>query len=135
MSPSLSRGFVGRLARAVLLPLTALCASASASAAVDPSELLPVDQVFVLSADAPVRDRITLHWTIADGYYLYRHRIGVQSSTPDFAGYPPQVRTLTVALPSAAPSPQADAAADSGFGALARSLAGGNAPSIGLQGG
>src|SRR6478752_6513183 len=191
MSPSLSRGFVGRLARAVLLPLTVLCASSAASAAVDPSELLPVDQVFVLSADAPSRDRITLHWTIADGYYLYRHRIGVQSATPDFAGdalqlphgdkhhdeffgdvetfrkqltaiqpgraadgatiatvrvkyqgcadagvcYPPQVRTLTVALPGAAPTPQADEAGDSGFGALARSLAGGNTPAIGLRGG
>ena len=86
MSPSFSRGFVARLARVVLLPLTLLCASVSASAAVDPSDLLPVDQVFVLSADAPARDRITLHWTIADGYYLYRHRISVQSTTRDFAG-------------------------------------------------
>ena len=194
MSPSLSRGFVARLVRVVLPALSLLCATA-ASAAVDPSELLPVDQVFVLSADAPARDRITLHWTIADGYYLYRHRIGVQSATADFAGgvlqlphgdkhhdeffgdvetfrkqltaiqpgragdgattatlrvkyqgcadagvcYPPQVRTLTVALPATTTppvTPPADAATgDSGFGALARSLAGGNAPSVGLQGG
>ncbi|HMB43068.1 MAG TPA: protein-disulfide reductase DsbD domain-containing protein, partial [Luteimonas sp.] len=84
MFPSLPRGFVARLVR-VVLPLIALCASATASAAVDPSDLLPVDQVFVLHADAPARDRISLHWTIADGYYLYRHRIGVQSATPDFA--------------------------------------------------
>src|SRR6478672_1240528 len=192
MSPSLSRGFVGRFVRVVLLPLIALCASASASAAVDPSELLPVDQVFVLSADAPSRDRITLHWTIADGYYLYRHRIGVQSTTPDFAGgslqlphgdkhhdeffgdvetfrkqltaiqpgraadgattatlrvkyqgcadagvcYPPQVRTLTVALPRDAASPAADAVSgDGGFAALGRSLAGGSPSTSGLQAG
>ncbi|GAB1406190.1 protein-disulfide reductase DsbD [Thermomonas brevis] len=37
-------------------------------------ELPPVDEVFVLSAQATAPDRIELRWRIADGYYLYRHR-------------------------------------------------------------
>ncbi len=37
-------------------------------------ELPPVDEVFVLSAQATAPDRIELRWKIADGYYLYRHR-------------------------------------------------------------
>ena len=40
-------------------------------------ELPPVDEVFVLSAQATARDRIEVRWQIADGYYLYRHRTSV----------------------------------------------------------
>ncbi|WP_281349624.1 protein-disulfide reductase DsbD domain-containing protein, partial [Pseudoxanthomonas kalamensis] len=54
-----------------LLPLPAL--------AVDEGELLPVDEAFVISAQAPSRDRIEIRWRIHDGYYLYRHR--TQAST------------------------------------------------------
>ena len=186
-----------RRARALLSGMLLCCASllgTDAHAAVDPSELLPVDQVFVLSASAPSRDRIELHWKIADGYYLYRHRIGVQSTGDGFAAaalqlphgdkhhddffgdvetfrtqltavqrgtaasgastatlrvkyqgcadagvcYPPQMRTLTVALPGAAAArPATDATTgDAGFAALGRALGGGAAPSSGiLQGG
>ena len=46
-----------------------------ALAAVDEDDLLPVDQAFALSAKAASADRIALDWKIADGYYLYRHRI------------------------------------------------------------
>ncbi|NUO77852.1 MAG: cytochrome C biogenesis protein, partial [Lysobacter sp.] len=52
--------------------------------AIDESDLLPVDQAFVLSADAPAADRIVLRWKIADGYYLYKHRISVKAD-PAFA--------------------------------------------------
>jgi len=45
--------------------------------AVDTDELLPVDDAFVLSVSAPTRERIELHWQIAEGYYLYRHRTKV----------------------------------------------------------
>ena len=120
-------------------------------------DLPPVDQVFVLSAQATARDRIEIRWQIADGYYLYRHRtsaradaafpnaqlalpegakhhdeffgdvqtyraqlVGVLTGTPTddaatatltvkYQGcadagvcYPPQTRTLKVALPQAA---------------------------------
>ena len=119
-------------------------------------ELPPVDEVFVLSAQATARNRIEVRWKIADGYYLYRHRtsvktgaafadarlalpdgrkhrdeffgdvetyrrqlVGVVTGTPTAAAtgvtltvkyqgcadagvcYPPQTRTLSVALPQA----------------------------------
>jgi thiol:disulfide interchange protein DsbD len=154
--------------------------------AVSEADLLPVDDAFALTASAPSRDRIELHWRIAHGYYLYRHRIAVQpvdstfKSNPlqlprgakhhdEFFGevetyrqqlvavqtgaaatgvdavtlkvkyqgcadvgvcYPPQTRTLTVALPAAAVD------ADAGFAALGRGLAGaGRAPLLGAVAG
>lgn len=136
------------------LAAVALLAAAPASAAIDPDDLLPVDEAFVLRAEAAAADRIEIRWRIADGYYLYRHRIGVQADAgfdaqplqlpkgkayeDEFFGkvetyrenltavlpgqararqvtlkikyqgcadagicYPPQTRSLTVALPSA----------------------------------
>jgi thiol:disulfide interchange protein DsbD len=59
---------------ALLLGLVA----ASAQAAIDPDDLLPVDQAFALSASAGA-DAINVRWEIADGYYLYRHRTSVQA--------------------------------------------------------
>ncbi len=50
-----------------------------ALAAVDLDDLLPVDEAFVLSAEASAPDAITVRWKIADGYYLYRHRTSVQA--------------------------------------------------------
>jgi thiol:disulfide interchange protein DsbD len=160
-----------------------LCATGIAPAlAVSEADLLPVDDAFALTATAPARDRIELSWRIADGYYLYRHRIAVQpvdsafKSNPlqlppgakhhdEFFGdvetyrrqltavqtgaaasgvdtltlkvkyqgcadvgvcYPPQTRSLTVALPADT------AVADDGFTALGRGLAGaGRAPLLG----
>ncbi len=46
--------------------------------AFDEDDLLPVDQAFVLRAQATATDRIELRWTIAPGYYLYRHRTKAQ---------------------------------------------------------
>ncbi|WP_144409391.1 protein-disulfide reductase DsbD family protein [Pseudoxanthomonas suwonensis] len=68
----------------LLLPL--LLAALPAAAAVDESDLLPVDQAFVLSASAPDRDRIEVRWKIADGYYLYRHRTAVTPGAGFAAG-------------------------------------------------
>jgi thiol:disulfide interchange protein len=48
--------------------------SANAAAAVNEEDLLPVDQAFALSAKAIANDKIEFTWTIAPGYYLYRHR-------------------------------------------------------------
>jgi thiol:disulfide interchange protein DsbD len=65
----------------VLHRIAALCLLALAAfpaLAVEEKDLLPVDQAFVLTAQAPERGRIELHWKIADGYYLYRHRIAVR---------------------------------------------------------
>ncbi|WP_372018240.1 protein-disulfide reductase DsbD family protein [Pseudoxanthomonas sp. 10H] len=71
-----------RIAASLLrLPLSLLVlATALPAWAVDESDLLPVDQAFVLSAGAPAADRIELRWKIADGYYLYRHRTSVKAS-------------------------------------------------------
>src|SRR5687768_12110818 len=51
---------------------------AVSGAAIDEDDLLPVDEAFALVASAPQRDRIDLTWTIAKGYYLYRHRMDAQ---------------------------------------------------------
>jgi len=48
-------------------------------------QLPPVDEVFVLSAQATAGDRIEVRWQIADGYYLYRHRTSVKADAA-FAG-------------------------------------------------
>ena len=147
----------------IFCALVLLASIAAPAHAVDESDLLPVDQAFALQAAAPRADRIELSWKIADGYYLYRHRISVQVQGAGFAPgelqlprgerhhdeffgdvetfrgsllavqpgiastgttrvtlkvkyqgcadlgvcYPPQTRTLTVALPPVAAAPAA----------------------------
>lgn len=66
-------------------------AAAPAFAAVDEADLLPVDQAFALSAVAVDRGRIEVSWKIADGYYLYRHRIGAQPVDSAFKFNPLQL--------------------------------------------
>ncbi|WP_447940701.1 protein-disulfide reductase DsbD family protein [Pseudoxanthomonas mexicana] len=61
-----------------------------ASAAITQDDLLPVDDAFVLTATAPARDRIEIRWKITDGYYLYRHRTGVDADA-GFAAQPLQL--------------------------------------------
>ena len=75
-----------------LLPLFA----AWPAAAIDESDLLPVDQAYVLSAEATGPDEVRLRWKIADGYYLYRHRT---SATPASAS----VRAGALRLPKGEP--------------------------------
>ncbi len=78
--------FVRRLFAALFPILTLLPLLAIAPAhAVDESDLLPVDQAYVLTAEATGPDRVRVRWKIADGYYLYRHRIGVTATTPGAA--------------------------------------------------
>jgi len=82
--PSAFRRLITALPFRPLLVLAGLLATLPALAA-DESDLLPVDQAFALSVNAPARDRIELRWKIADGYYLYRHRTAVKASG-GFAG-------------------------------------------------
>jgi thiol:disulfide interchange protein len=166
---------------------------AGAAQAVDEDDLLPVDQAFALRAQATTADRIEVRWTIAPGYYLYRHRTKVQlldtgassgtlqlpkgephndeffGATETYRGrlvatlphimaagadslqlkvqyqgcadagvcYPPQTRTLRVAMPATQPASEAPAEgastnvqADDGFSALGRAL-GARAPNAG----
>ena len=62
-----------------LVALVVCAAAVGPARAVDESDLLPVDQAFALTARATARDRIELNWRIADGYYLYKQRIGVEA--------------------------------------------------------
>ncbi|WP_295363798.1 protein-disulfide reductase DsbD [Arenimonas sp.] len=61
-----------------LTALLALLLLAPTARAVDEADLLPIDEAFALTAKATERGRIELHWRIAEGYYLYRHRMGVE---------------------------------------------------------
>jgi thiol:disulfide interchange protein len=47
--------------------------------AIDDSQLLPIDDAFRLEARALDADTVELRWQIADGYYLYRHRMGADA--------------------------------------------------------
>jgi len=71
-----------------LLAAAALLVAALPAAAVDERDLLPVDEAFALSARATSRDGIDIEWKIADGYYLYRHRIGAQVLEGGFEAQP-----------------------------------------------
>jgi len=66
--------------------LLALCACAAPAWAIDEADLLPVDEAFLLTATAPQRDRIEVSWRIADGYYLYRHRMSAEVVGGGFDG-------------------------------------------------
>ena len=44
-------------------------------------EFLPPDQAFIVSAHAPNATTIAITWQIAEGYYLYKKRIGFSTET------------------------------------------------------
>ncbi|PRH81475.1 protein-disulfide reductase DsbD family protein [Arenimonas caeni] len=71
-----------------LTALLALLLIAPAAKAVDEADLLPIDEAFALTARAPERGRIELNWRIAEGYYLYRHRMGVEVLSMGFKSDP-----------------------------------------------
>jgi len=54
-----------------------------AAQAIEPGEVRNFDDVFVISAKAPSRDRVEITWTIAQGYYLYNnHFLSFATDTP-----------------------------------------------------
>lgn len=53
--------------------------------AVDESELLPPEQAFALTVEADAPRTIRLSWDIAEGYYLYKGRLGFKSGTDEVA--------------------------------------------------
>jgi thiol:disulfide interchange protein len=75
-----------------IVALSGLAAPALAAAPScnDENNLLPVDEAFVLSAEATSADRIALHWKVAPGCYLYRHQLKVQAD----AGFAAQALQL-----------------------------------------
>jgi thioredoxin:protein disulfide reductase len=57
--------------------------------AVDPDDLLPVDQAFPLTVSAPSGDRIDVSFRVAEGYYLYRHRMAAEPADEGFVASGP----------------------------------------------
>jgi len=45
-------------------------------------EFLPPDEAFQLSAVPDGGDAVAVHWAIAEGYYLYRHRFAAKTESP-----------------------------------------------------
>lgn len=68
--------------------LATLLLLAPAAQAVDEADLLPIDEAFALTAKATERGRIEFTWKIAEGYYLYRHRMGAQPAGAGFKANP-----------------------------------------------
>ncbi len=74
---------------ALLLAALLLSAASPARAQLQLGDtgLLPAEKAFVLSA-RPAEDgsaALDLHWQIAEGYYLYRHKFGVEAAGAEFA--------------------------------------------------
>ncbi len=54
--------------------LTAALLACGALQAIEPGDVRDFGDVFVISADAPERNRVEVSWDIAEGYYLYKNR-------------------------------------------------------------
>jgi thiol:disulfide interchange protein DsbD len=79
------------LKSAVAALLAAIALLSPTARAADLSDLLPVDEAYVLTAKATSRERIEFNFKIANGYYLYRHRFGVQPVDSAFKFNPLQI--------------------------------------------
>lgn len=77
--------------RLLLAVLMLVSGSSATLAAVDESDLLPVEQAFAITASAPTRDQAELHFAIAPGYYLYRHRFAVTATDASIHLQPLQI--------------------------------------------
>ena len=55
------------------------------TAAVDSEDLLPPEKAFKVSAAATSADEILLTFEIAEGYYLYRNKMRIESLTPEIS--------------------------------------------------
>ncbi len=70
-----SRSVAAWLAVAGLMAAVLLAAPSRAAAA---EEFIPPEQAFRYTTEA-TGDQVTLRWSVAKGYYLYRNRLGVES--------------------------------------------------------
>lgn len=68
-----------------------LAFAAPTRAAVTEADLLPVDQAYPLSIESITADSVQIRWGIADGYYLYKHRMAVTGKTPGITVAPLQL--------------------------------------------
>lgn len=67
----------------VLFQLLLITFSSSTWALLDESDLLDPDVAFAVSAKALSQKELEVRWQIADGYYLYRHRINFRADNED----------------------------------------------------
>lgn len=75
----------------LLAALTALLA-VSAAHAIDFKDVRDFEDVFVISATAPARDRVEVRWEIEDGFYLYNNKfLGFRSANEGVVLGEPQV--------------------------------------------
>ncbi|MDT0619074.1 protein-disulfide reductase DsbD [Salinisphaera sp. P385] len=61
----------------LLLTISALAFGQSGLLQNSNRDFLPVDEAFVLDAE-PAENKLTLHWQIAEDYYLYRHALAFE---------------------------------------------------------
>lgn len=64
-----------------VLLVTSFWLTVAFAQALDPSELLSAEEAFATTASVNEDQRITIHWDIAEGYYLYRHSLKFSSDT------------------------------------------------------
>jgi thiol:disulfide interchange protein len=60
-----------------------ISAYSAPSRAVSEADLLPVDTAYPVSIEAITANSLRIRWGIRDGYYLYKHRTGIESSSPN----------------------------------------------------
>ncbi|MEM9529589.1 MAG: protein-disulfide reductase DsbD [Pseudomonadota bacterium] len=66
----------------LLLTTALLLLAALPAGAIEEADLLPVEEAFAVTAVRSAADDVTLKWTVADGYYLYRSRLNFISQSP-----------------------------------------------------
>ncbi|MFO1493556.1 MAG: protein-disulfide reductase DsbD [Lysobacterales bacterium] len=73
------------------LGLLALLTGVAPAHALSEADLLPVDEAFAVSTTVPARDLLEVRFAIADGYYLYRHRLALSAPSSGLTLPPFQV--------------------------------------------
>ena len=69
------------MARIPLFWLFLSLLSTTATAQINPDDLLPPDEAFKVHAEMLDADTLRVDWDIADGYFLYRSKVRVDSDT------------------------------------------------------
>lgn len=77
LEPALTGWLVAPVMALVMTCLMASMAT-TALAQISADDLLPVEEAFAVEVER-VDDAVALHWTIAEGYYLYRHAFEVSA--------------------------------------------------------
>src|SRR5688572_28356304 len=85
IGPPAMRSPIMKSSRAIAAVLTsAVLAAAFLSLADAKDEFLPPEQAFRYLARVE-GDCLKVHWNVAPGHYLYKHRMGLESATPSVA--------------------------------------------------